>query len=124
MHNFWEAFFRDFPLFFKINTGLSLYFILNVLLAIYLFEDDLRKFLIKKQSKVFFKDIIGIDEYLEDLEEIKDIIINQRKYKEIGAELPRGILLVGDPGVGKTLIARALSNECNANFEYVSTSLL
>ncbi len=42
----------------------------------------------------------------------------------MGSELPKGILMVGEPGVGKTLIARALANECGAHFEYVSTSLL
>ena len=111
------------PGFIKINTGFSLFFILNVIFAYFLFEEDLRK-TYKKPKKVFFKDIIGVKEYLEDMEEIKDIIINKPKYEKMGAELPKGILLVGEPGVGKTLIARALANECNAHFEYVSTSLL
>jgi ATP-dependent metalloprotease len=71
-----------------------------------------------------FNDVIGLDQVLKDLREVVDCLKNREKYKEMGAELPNGVLLEGPPGTGKTLIARALANECGANFYYKSGSEL
>lgn len=69
-----------------------------------------------------FDDVIGLEEVLHDLKEVVDCLKNRKKYSEMGAELPKGILLEGPPGTGKTLMARALANECGANFYYKSGS--
>jgi ATP-dependent metalloprotease len=56
-----------------------------------------------------FTDVLGIDEFKEELEEIVDFIKNRKKYLDVGAKLPKGILMVGPPGTGKTLMGRALA---------------
>ncbi|CAD8140747.1 unnamed protein product [Paramecium octaurelia] len=67
-----------------------------------------------------FKDVIGIDDYKEELQEVVDFLRNPSKYHESGAKLPKGILLVGRPGTGKTLLARALAEEAGCTFLYKS----
>lgn len=71
-----------------------------------------------------FNDIIGIEKIKEEFKEIVEFINNSEKYDKIGATLPKGILLTGPPGTGKTYIARALANECGCNFYYKSASEL
>ena len=73
-------------------------------------------------SKVMFKDVIGIDEFKDELQEIRDYLQNPEKYEEMGAYVPRGILLVGKPGTGKTMLAQALANEAGCKFFYKSGS--
>ena len=71
-------------------------------------------------SNITFKDVAGIKEIKEELEEIVDFLNNPKKYQKFGVKLPKGVLLVGPPGVGKTLIARAVAGEADVPFFYQS----
>ncbi len=73
-------------------------------------------------SDVTFKDVAGIDEVKEELEEIIDFLQEPQKYIDFGVRMPRGVLLVGPPGVGKTLIAKAVAGEAGVPFFYQSGS--
>ncbi|MEJ2469416.1 MAG: AAA family ATPase, partial [Campylobacterales bacterium] len=73
-------------------------------------------------SDVTFEDIGGISDVKEELEEIIDFLKNPQRYRHFGARLPKGVLLVGPPGVGKTMIAKAVAAEANAPFYYQSAS--
>ena len=73
-------------------------------------------------SNVTFKDVAGIDEVKEELEEIIDFLKNPQKYTSFGVRMPKGVLLVGPPGVGKTLIAKAVAGEAGVPFFYQSGS--
>ena len=80
------------------------------------------KVYMEKQTGVTFKDVAGQDEAKESLQEIIDFLHNPGKYTEIGAKLPKGALLVGSPGTGKTLIAKAVAGEANVPFFSISGS--
>ncbi len=80
------------------------------------------KVYMEKQTGVTFADVAGQDEAKESLEEIIDFLHNPQKYTEIGAKLPKGALLVGSPGTGKTLIAKAVAGEANVPFFSISGS--
>ncbi|MEI7481689.1 MAG: ATP-dependent zinc metalloprotease FtsH [Elusimicrobiota bacterium] len=69
-----------------------------------------------KKQKVTFKDVAGCDETKEELNDIVDYLKNPKKYKLLGGELPKGVLLYGPPGTGKTLLARAIAGEANVPF--------
>ncbi len=71
-------------------------------------------------SSVKFSDVAGIESVKEELYEIVDFLKNPNKYKSFGIKLPRGVLLIGPPGVGKTLIAKAVAGEANVPFFYQS----
>ncbi|MEA2050262.1 MAG: AAA family ATPase [Campylobacterota bacterium] len=71
-------------------------------------------------SNVSFKDIAGIDKIKDELYELVDFINNPKKYQKYGVSLPKGVLLVGPPGVGKTLIAKAIAGEADVPFFYQS----
>lgn len=71
-------------------------------------------------SKYKFSDIAGISEVKEELQEVVDFLKNSSEYEKFGITLPRGVLLVGPPGVGKTLIAKAVAGEANVPFFYQS----
>ncbi len=73
-------------------------------------------------SNITFKDVAGISEVKEELIEIVDFLKNPEKYRSFGITLPKGVLLVGPPGVGKTLIAKALAGEAGVPFFYQSGS--
>jgi len=80
------------------------------------------KVYMEKQTGVTFQDVAGQDEAKESLQEIIDFLHNPQKYTEIGAKLPKGALLVGSPGTGKTLIAKAVAGEAGVPFFSISGS--
>ena len=80
------------------------------------------KVYMEKQTGVTFKDVAGQDEAKESLQEIIDFLNNPQKYAEIGAKLPKGALLVGAPGTGKTLLAKAVAGEAGVPFFSISGS--
>ncbi len=80
----------------------------------------------KRQSvdapKVTFKDVAGADEAVEELHEIKEFLENPKKFQQLGARIPKGVLLYGPPGTGKTLLARAVAGEAGVPFFSISGS--
>lgn len=74
------------------------------------------------KEKITFKDVAGLKEAKEELKEIVDFLKNPKKYLKIGARIPRGVLLLGPAGVGKTLLARAVAGEANVPFFHISGS--
>jgi len=76
----------------------------------------------KDQPKVSFDDVAGIDEAVEELREIKDFLQNPAKFRALGAKIPKGVLLFGAPGTGKTLLARAVAGEAGVPFFSISGS--
>ncbi len=74
------------------------------------------------KKKVLFSDIAGNDSAKQDLEEVVDFLKNPKKYEAVGAKIPKGVLLVGNPGTGKTMLARAVAGEANVPFFSISGS--
>ncbi|MDP3970962.1 MAG: ATP-dependent zinc metalloprotease FtsH [bacterium] len=75
-----------------------------------------------KKNKVTFKDVAGATEAKEELQEVVDFLKHPQKYSKLGAKVPSGVLLVGSPGTGKTLMARAVSGEADVPFYHISGS--
>ncbi|WP_099469573.1 ATP-dependent zinc metalloprotease FtsH [Konateibacter massiliensis] len=75
-----------------------------------------------ENKKVTFKDVAGLDEEKDELKEIVDFLKNPRRYIQVGARIPKGVLLVGPPGTGKTLIAKAVAGEAGVPFFSISGS--
>ena len=86
------------------------------------FGNSKAKMYMEKKTGVTFADVAGQDEAKESLQEIIDFLHNPQKYAEIGAKLPKGALLVGSPGTGKTLLAKAVAGEANVPFFSMSGS--
>ncbi|MCX4275195.1 MAG: ATP-dependent zinc metalloprotease FtsH [Candidatus Gastranaerophilales bacterium] len=80
------------------------------------------KMMLENKVKVTFKDVAGIDEEKQELEEIVDFLKNAEKYTKLGAKIPKGVLLVGVPGTGKTLMAKAVAGEAGVPFFSISGS--
>ena len=76
----------------------------------------------EETPKVTFKDVAGAEEAKEELEEIKEFLKSPEKFNNLGAKIPKGVLLVGPPGTGKTLLARAVAGESNVPFYSISGS--
>ncbi|HOO32337.1 MAG TPA: ATP-dependent zinc metalloprotease FtsH [Thermotogota bacterium] len=76
----------------------------------------------KDRKKVTFKDVAGVDEAIEDLQEMVMFLKNPQKFKKLKARMPKGVLLVGPPGTGKTLLSRAVAGEADVPFFHMSGS--
>ena len=80
------------------------------------------KLMTKDQPRITFKDVAGIDEAVEELMEIKEFLASPAKFQALGAKIPKGVLLYGPPGSGKTLLARAVAGEAGVPFFSISGS--
>ncbi len=121
--------------FFKAHLGDLLFFVLLIGLGMWVFRSIARsqssalsfgksraRVADAREVKTTFKDVAGCDEAKNDLKEIVDFLKSPRKYTTIGAKIPRGALLVGAPGTGKTLLARAVAGEAGVPFFSISGS--
>ena len=81
-----------------------------------------KQYVVDDETGIKFNDVAGEDEAKESLQEIVDFLHNPKKYEEIGAKMPKGVLLVGPPGTGKTLLARACAGEAGVPFYAISGS--
>jgi cell division protease FtsH len=86
------------------------------------FGQSRAKLVSKEFTKVTFKDVAGIDEVIEEVKEIVEYLRSPGRFTRLGAEIPKGILLVGPPGTGKTLLARAIAGEAGVPFYSISGS--
>ena len=80
------------------------------------------RLLTEQSERITFEDVAGVDEAKQELEEVVEFLKDQQKFQRLGAKIPKGILLVGPPGAGKTLLARAIAGEANVPFFTISGS--
>ncbi|OPX23667.1 MAG: cell division protein FtsH [Planctomycetales bacterium 4484_113] len=75
-----------------------------------------------EKTRITFSDVAGLDEVVDELREVVDFLKDPTKYQRLGAEIPKGVILLGPPGSGKTLLAKAIAGEANVPFFYISGS--
>ena len=106
--------------------GGFMFFILNQMQGsnskVMSFGKSRAKRLTRDQPRITFKDVAGVEEAVEELQEIKEFLANPGKFQALGAKIPKGVLLVGPPGTGKTLLARAVAGEAGVPFFSISGS--
>jgi len=111
-------------------------FVLFILLMYFFFRQQIKsagkgafsfgkskaKILNKETNKITFKDVAGVDEAKEEVQEIVDFLKDPRKFQRLGGKIPKGVLMVGPPGTGKTLLAKAIAGEADVPFYGISGS--
>jgi len=108
-----------------ILVGIVLFFMMRQMQGgnkVLSFGKSKAKMIGKDQPKTTFADVAGMDEVIEEMEEIREFLANPKKFQALGAKIPKGILLYGPPGTGKTLLARAIAGEANVPFFHISGS--
>ncbi|MDR1077186.1 MAG: ATP-dependent zinc metalloprotease FtsH [Propionibacteriaceae bacterium] len=120
---FWSSLFGTLIPF--IIIGAVLFFVINSMQGggrVLQFGRSRAKAMSKDTPKTTFADVAGVDEAVEELQEIKDFLAEPAKFKALGAKIPKGVLLYGPPGTGKTLLARAVAGEAEVPFFSISGS--
>ena len=87
---------------------------------IFSFSKSRAKLVSEFDVKVTFKDVAGVDEAIEELQETVEFLTNPEKFQKIGGKIPKGVLLLGPPGTGKTLLAKAIAGEAKVPFFSIS----
>lgn len=121
--SFWQQFFTYFPLLLVIG---ALFYLFRSIQAgggkAFTFGKSRAQLVTDTARKITFKDVAGVEESKDELQEIIDFLKDPKKFTRLGARIPKGVLLMGSPGTGKTLLARAIAGEANVPFFSISGS--
>lgn len=121
--SFWQQFFTYFPLLLVIG---ALFYLFRSIQAgggkAFTFGKSKAQLITDNARKITFKDVAGVEESKDELQEIIDFLKDPKKFTRLGARIPKGVLLMGSPGTGKTLLARAIAGEANVPFFSISGS--